>query len=93
MSDTDTTETESAPMTKAEKKALFDARLDAVVAVDEAKAALAAAEAAVSDACGAIHANVGSGPFLYKGEKFRIVNKKGTCFSRSLGEPEVEKIG
>jgi hypothetical protein len=96
MSDTDTNTTdpvEPKPLTKAAKKALFASWADAQGQVDGAKAVVEAEEVKASEALSQIHAAMGSGPFRYKGVLFRIVSRNGRCFTRSLGEPDVEDIG
>ena len=87
------TATEAKPLTKAEEVELFTAAHHADQGIAEAEALVASAKKGLDEALKAIAEKVGCGPFDFKGRKFRIGNKNGAHFYKSLPQQTVRKIG
>jgi len=90
---TETIPAEPIALTEAEEAELFEDAYKAEQAITEAEALVSSAKKALDERLKKIADNVGCGPFQYKGRSFRIGNKNGGYFYKSLPRPTVRKIG
>jgi len=85
-------EKESRPeLTKKQKKELFQAYQVAADALEELMAHIDTAKEEMSDAAKAISEQIHNGPFIWKGQKVQVVQRKGRFFMRTL-ESDAEEI-